>query len=425
VPPPIASWKGVAELLKFLAAALLIPPIALGQVALTTAQIAKRVSPSVVVIQGKTDSGEVLGSGFIVSKDGKIVTNFHVIRDMRTASVQLANNEIFDSVSVLATDERRDVAIVKIAGFNLPVLELGNSDALTVGEPAVIVGSPRGLEGTVTAGILSSIRDSGEGFKVLQTDAAVNPGNSGGPLVNNKGQAIGVVSFKLRSAEGLNFAVPINYVRGLLNKVHEPMSLEQMRQSLVAEASVDQQNSGPSLKETLDWLKEKIPLAANHYTFDLTKGWPVKELGRTKDVSLKTVPIRFESCTVSFESIETWKWENYPQFLEVHTWSQTIPLGALTGGDVTKDSFSVKANPFIDKEEKIEIWTVFLNATAKVILHESHEVTLHESREVGENTTESESKNYAGLTFYDESIAKRVLEAFLHAADLCRGKEAF
>src|SRR6266446_162496 len=125
-------------------ASLLILPIAFGQTALTTAQIAKRVSPSVVVIQGKTDSGDVLGSGFIISKDGKIVTNLHVIRDLKTVSVQLATAEIFDSLSVLATDERRDLAIVQIAGFDLPFLELGNSNALSVGESLVIVGSPRG-----------------------------------------------------------------------------------------------------------------------------------------------------------------------------------------------------------------------------------------------------------------------------------------
>jgi S1-C subfamily serine protease len=195
--------------------------------ALTTAQIAKRVSPSVVVIQGKTDSGEILGSGFIVSKDGKIVTNLHVIKDMKTASVQLTNGEVFDSVSVLATDEPRDLAIVQVVAQNLPVLEIGNSDALSVGEPVVVVGSPRGLEGTVTAGILSSVRDIGDGFKVLQTDAAVNPGNSGGPLVNSSGQAIGVVSFILRSAQGLNFAIPINYVSDLLNNVHAPLKLGQ------------------------------------------------------------------------------------------------------------------------------------------------------------------------------------------------------
>jgi hypothetical protein len=146
-------------LLKFLFASVLFVPIALGQTVLTNAQIAKRVSPSVVVIQGKTHSGDVLGSGFVISKDGKTVTNLHVIKDLNTATVQLANAEVFDSISVLAIDERRDLAIVKVAGFDLPALELGNSDALTVGESLVIVGSPRGLEGTVTAGILSSVRD--------------------------------------------------------------------------------------------------------------------------------------------------------------------------------------------------------------------------------------------------------------------------
>src|ERR1039457_3252535 len=146
--PPSALWEGVAELSKIVFASLVILPIAFGQLSLTTAQIAKRVAPSVVVIQGKTESGDLLGSGFIVSKDGKIVTNLHVIRDMKTASVQLANREIFDSVSVLAIDERRDLALVKVAGFDLPTLGLGNSDTLTVGERVVVVGSPLGLEAT-------------------------------------------------------------------------------------------------------------------------------------------------------------------------------------------------------------------------------------------------------------------------------------
>src|SRR5580700_2203508 len=200
------GWKGVADLFKVFTLSFLILPFVFGQTSLTTAQIAKRISPSVVVIEGKAASGDVLGSGFIISKDGEIVTNLHVIRDMQNAKVQLANGEVFDSAYVLATDERRDLAIVQIAGFNLPISEMGDSDTLAVGESLVAVGNPHGLEGSVTAGILSAVRDSGEGFKVLQTDAAVNSGNSGGPLVNGRGQVIGVVSFKLHSAEGLNFA---------------------------------------------------------------------------------------------------------------------------------------------------------------------------------------------------------------------------
>jgi hypothetical protein len=116
--------------------------------------------------------------------------------------------------------------------LNLSVLPLGNSDTLTVGEPVVVVGSPVGLETTVTAGILSAIRDGGEGYTVLQTDAAVNHGNSGGPLVNASGLAVGVVSSILRAdaAQGLNFAIPINYLRGLTDNLHDPMTLEQMRE---------------------------------------------------------------------------------------------------------------------------------------------------------------------------------------------------
>jgi len=387
-------------------------PLVLGQVSLTTAQIVTRVSPSVVVIQGKTASSDVLGSGFIVSKDGRIVTNLHVIKDLNTANIQLPTGEVFDSLSVLATDERRDLAIVKIAGFNLPVLELGNSDALTVGDQVLIVGTPRGLEGTVTAGILSSVRDSGAAFKVLQTDAAVNPGNSGGPLVNTKGQVIGVVSFKLRSAEGLNFAIPINYVRGLLNDLHEPMSLELMRKGLSTKLMPDRQSGGPSLKETLDWLKEKIPLAARHYVFTLPDLFGLAErMGRTKDVTVRTVPKQFESCTVVFDSTEVEVWEKYRQHPIVSTRRYTVPLGALTEVWIMKDDLPLSTS------EKLAMWLVVLETTSNVVLSEEHEDL--------RNTTKSESRKTAFIAFNDESTAKRVLEAFNHAANLCRGKEAF
>lgn len=254
IPHVLALGSGAAFLTKLMVTALLIAAIVFGQIPLTTAQIAKRVSPSVVVIHGKTDSSTIQGSGFIVSKDGKIVTNLHVIREMKTASVQLANREVFDSVSVLATDERRDLAIIQIAGHDLPILVLGDCDTLTVGEPVVVVGSPLGLDATVTAGILSAIRESGKGFEILQTDAAVNHGNSGGPLVTANGLAVGVVSSILRSdlAQGLNFAIPANYVRALLNSLHQPITLDDMRRGLAASVS------GLSIQDGLHWMKGKL-----------------------------------------------------------------------------------------------------------------------------------------------------------------------
>jgi hypothetical protein len=410
-------------LLKLIIPMLLMLTEASGQLPLTTAKIAKRVSPSVVAIHGKTGAGDVVGSGFIVSKDGKIVTNLHVIRDLMTATVQLANGEIFDSISILATDERRDLAIIHVAGYDLQPLSMGNSNTTAVGESVVVVGSPRGLEGTVTAGILSAVRDTGDGFKVLQTDAAVNPGNSGGPLVNGKGQVIGIVSFKLLSSEGLNFAIPVNYVAGLLNEPHDPISLEQMRKSLGPKAATEQSGASPSLSETLDWLKEKIPLAANHYVTVIdpqvdgpSAAFVLALAGKWKDVSETTIPIRFESCTVAYEVKDMTIREKFRDRPETTTTRMTVPLGSVTKVEVTEDSSTIQVS--LSKSKSVEEWIVTLATTpTKSILQETHE-TVH-------NTTNTESSDLTILIFYEESIAQRVSEAFKHAADLCRGKEPF
>jgi hypothetical protein len=215
-----------------------------------TASIAAKVSPAVVLIKGASSDGTVQGSGLIVSPDGKIATNLHVIRDLKTAGVQLASGEIFDSVSVLAFDERRDLAILRIAGFDLPTIELGNSNDVKTGERVVAIGSPLGLQGTVTAGVVSAIRDDpfGSGAKVIQTDASVNSGNSGGPLLNDRGQAIGVITFNVKrggQGEGLNFAMPINYVRGMLDSLQKPMSLDELRANL-SSVRTDVFKSSPS-----------------------------------------------------------------------------------------------------------------------------------------------------------------------------------
>jgi hypothetical protein len=344
---------------------------------------------------------------------------------MKTTKVQLANGEVFDSISVLATDERRDLAVIRIAGFDLAPLYLGNSNTVTVGEAVVIVGSPRGLEGTVTAGILSSARDSGDGYKVLQTDAAVNPGNSGGPMVNNKGQAIGVVTFKLRSSEGLNFAVPINYVSGLLNELHEPMSLEQMRTSL----SVKSAASGPSLRETLDWLKGKIPLSSNHwYIYSTGVGKfrygtdgivPFDVKATVYDT--KVAPTRFDSCDVTVDetSVIVFKNELGPNrdMQKVETTRWTVPLGAVTIVSAYLSETFRSSEPSEPSDPKIETWAVLMSGTSKVILHQTHEDVF--------DKTVNESLDFAVLHFSEESTAKRVSDAFRHAAELCRGKEPF
>lgn len=405
------------KFLKFVLASVLILPAAFGQLALTTAQIAKRVSPSVVVIQGKTASGDVLGSGFIVSKDGKIATNLHVIRELTTASVQMANGETFDSVSVLATDERRDLAIIKVAGFNLPVLDLGNSDGLTVGEPLVIVGSPQGLEGTVTAGILSAVRDSGEGFTVLQTDAAVNPGNSGGPLVNGRGQVIGVVSFKFRSAENLNFAIPANYVRGLLNNLQEPLTLEQMRKEMNATKSANGVVEGPSLKETLDWLKEKIPLSTVNYV----ENWEKLAIPPfSASINHHATVVSLDSCLFVLDRVSTMTILNRPQVaVSVSTFRFTAPLGMLQDISVA----------LMENSDYGDIHTIYVRGDRWAYRVSLKSKSKDMTRELlnGDNpyVPVKATTNTMFLEFSDESLANRVAEAFKHAAALCQKTGAF
>jgi hypothetical protein len=120
---------------------------------------------------------------------------------------------------------------VQIPAYGLPVVHLADSDSLQPGDPVALVGNPRELEGSITTGIVSGIRSSELGYRVIQTDAAANPGNSGGPLVDDRGRAVGVLCFKLAESENLNFVIPSNYVRGLLG-TRSDLSLEAMRTQL-------------------------------------------------------------------------------------------------------------------------------------------------------------------------------------------------
>ena len=194
--------------------------------------VVRQAMAAVVVIRGSSASGESTGSGFVIAPDGTIVTCLHVIKDLSSGAVQLANGDVFDSFSVRAFDERRDLAIIQIAGFDLSSLAMGNANQLQAGEPVLLIGSPLGLDRTITTGVVSAIRDLEGVGRIIQTDAAANPGNSGGPLLNSRGEAIGVLDSKLRDAENLNFAVSINYVQGMLNNLQGPMGLDELRAKL-------------------------------------------------------------------------------------------------------------------------------------------------------------------------------------------------
>ncbi len=196
-------------------------------------QAAKKVSPAVVGITTKVYNrdmfnrkvlvGEGVGSGVIFDKAGYIVTNNHVVGTAKTVIVSLADGQSTEG-TVVGRDARTDLAVVKINMENLPVAEFGDSDSLQVGEPAIAIGNPLGLEfqGTVTVGVISSLNRTigaeGQSMKLIQTDAAINPGNSGGALVDADGKVIGINSAKIsqEGVEGLGFAIPINAARPIL-----------------------------------------------------------------------------------------------------------------------------------------------------------------------------------------------------------------
>ena len=154
-----------------------------------------------------------LGSGFIISGDGYVMTNHHVVDGSEQITVTLADKREF-SAKLIGSDQRTDVALLKIEASGLPAVRIGDSNRLRVGEWVIAIGSPFGLDSTVTAGIVSAkARETGEYLPFIQTDVAVNPGNSGGPLINMRGEVVGINSqiFTTSGAyAGISFAIPVD-----------------------------------------------------------------------------------------------------------------------------------------------------------------------------------------------------------------------
>ena len=193
-------------------------PVSYGKT-LTVPEIIEAAKPSVVSVVCTGRYQEVLGSGVIMTEDGKIITNNHVIDGADSITVRLYDGTEYEA-KVLGADEPTDLAVLQIEASGLKAATFGDSDKLIQGEIAVAIGSPLGLEfeGSSTQGIISATSRTfevdGRTMELIQTDAAINPGNSGGALVNGNGEVIGINSVKIVSSdtEGLGFAIPTNLV---------------------------------------------------------------------------------------------------------------------------------------------------------------------------------------------------------------------
>lgn len=187
--------------------------------------LAERATRAVVLLEVQTETGPRQGSGFLVDGEGRLLTNEHVIRGAQSVRIKLSSGDVYDVANILARDERRDIAVLQIPGFGLPSLPMGNSDSVRVGAPVVVIGSPLGLENTVTTGIVSGRRQEPEGFQLLQISAPASRGSSGGPVLSLRGDVVGITSSQLQAGQNLNFAVPINYARGLLAQASGPLAV--------------------------------------------------------------------------------------------------------------------------------------------------------------------------------------------------------
>jgi len=213
----------------------------------TAISVANKVLPSIVGIQVEysvnsfwsmgNSTAKAEGSGIIISEDGYILTNNHIVNTTTNSSyysvseaskitVRLYNSEEDIDATIVGTDEQTDLAVIKIDKTNLTPAELGDSTSVQVGEFAMAIGNPLGLQSSVTCGIISAINreitdSSNKTYTVIQTDAAINSGNSGGALVNGEGKVIGINTLKLSGSgiEGMGFAIPINDTKDIYNQL--------------------------------------------------------------------------------------------------------------------------------------------------------------------------------------------------------------
>jgi hypothetical protein len=233
-------------------------------VVLTPAQIAARAMPAVVAIRGPRS----LGTGFVVRKDGWIATNFHVVAGEPELRVVTTDKHEFPVLEIVSADAVRDLALIHVEASDLPVVLLGDSDAVHPGDSVVAIGHPLGLEDTVSNGLVSAVREIDQNLTLLQISAPIAPGSSGGPLFNDRGEVIGVASRYSPKGQNLNFGIPIRYLK-LLARDPRPVPL-----AAFAAATT---KAGPAPQPSMPTVKRDVP----HHELSLLAGCTDQDLEQT------------------------------------------------------------------------------------------------------------------------------------------------
>ena len=266
-----------------------VPSPKLSDTTFSAAYAARKVGSSVVKIATKQEAlvydfffmpvvqeREGLGSGVIIDKSGYILTNNHVVEGVTEITVVLVDGRQLPG-SIVGTDPYTDLAVIKVDGADLPAAELGDSDNLVIGEPAIAIGNPYGFDHTVTAGVISAINRSvtidastGNALEgLIQTDAPINPGNSGGALVTSTGTVIGINTAIVAQAQGIGLAIPINSARAVANEI---IQYGKVRRPYVGISRVTEINRYLAARN-------RLPVDQGIYVSSVVRGGPADRAG--------------------------------------------------------------------------------------------------------------------------------------------------
>ncbi len=361
-----------------------------------------------IVMSDKDGHPIAQGSGFLISKDGRVVTNYHVIRNGRSALVKLPNGTFFTVDGVLASDKIRDVAVIEAHGSDFRTLTLGDSDRLQVGEEVVAIGNPLSLESTVSNGIVSAIRTvEDEGGKFVQITAPISPGSSGGPLFNMAGQVVGITTSHLVGGQNLNFAIPINDVKIMLRTTLSTVSAlpdEPEDKS----TSTDQ---GPDFKATVSFMRKMVEPDGRFIGYDIKQATGVKfdfsgDTTASCDINFSS---RYSRVAALVDGIKQDKNGNEePTYSVIHEMQyRRVSLGSIDPSTITASGSGLSLEYLQKMSATPGDWSFLKHGDLTVVLFKD---------------TDGSMKNFGVLIFQSSDRAARFVTAMKHAVMLCGGK---
>lgn len=324
----------------------------------TAVAVAQKVLPSVVGITVKysinsfwgQSTGEATGSGIIISDDGYIVTNNHVISTDSSSSyyqvteatgitVNLYGDEATYEAKVVGSDAYSDLAVLKIEKTGLPSATIGNSDTLVVGEFVMAIGNPLGMQSSVTTGIVSALNreitdDDGKTYNTIQTDTAINSGNSGGALVNSKGEVIGINTLKLSGSgiEGMGFAIPINSTTKVINQLTE------FGEVVRPYIGISGSNVADNISEVV---REQYDLPDGIYVNSVEKDSPAEKAGIEKGDIITAIDGKEVKSISELNSIKN-----------THDVGEKVKLSIIRKQDSKDIEVTLEATPSVDDNKK-------------------------------------------------------------------------